>query len=488
MTGTEWLRAVRNGPDGPLVDVAIRDGRVAAVAASYPVAGQAYPPGATVLPGLHDGHVHLTQWAVAGQRVPLATAPSAAVAAELMAAAARERDLAPGQVLTGFGFRDGLWADAPDRELLQRALPDVPAVLISQDLHCCWLSPAALRLIGSDHETGLLREDQAFAAMAALPGPPADRTDAWAMRALADAAARGVTQILDFEFTDTIAVWQRRYARSGGLPVRVRAAIWRPRLDDVVDAGLRTGDPVPGTDGWVTVGPCKVLMDGSLNTRTALCHDPYEGRTGPEAAGMLTSDPDELTETMRSAWLAGISFAVHAIGDRANTLALDCFGRSGAPGRIEHAQLVAPADLRRFARLGVIAGVQPAHLVDDRDVAEHYWHGRTGSAFPFADLLAAGATLEFGSDAPVARLDPWLAIACAVARTDDDRPAWHGEQRVTFEQALRASTGGRVRLSVGDPADMVVVGQDPSQMHPSQLPDIEVLATMVGGRFSYRAG
>ena len=229
-----------------------------------------------------------------------------------------------------------------------------------------------------------------------------------------------------------------------------------------------------------------MLIDGSLNSRTAFCHDPYPGITGDDARGLLTQDPEALSANISRAARHGIRYAVHAIGDRANTLALDCFEKAGVGGRIEHAQLVDADDLPRFARLGVIASVQPSHAVEDRDVADTHWADRIDKAFPYRALADAGATLEMGSDAPVSRLDPWHTIRSAVTRTDDDRPAWHPEQSMTVAEALAASTGGLLHLAVGDPADLILVDGDPADLDPAGLDDIQVLATLVAGRVVHR--
>ena len=146
---------------------------------------------------------------------------------------------------------------------------------------------------------------------------------------------------------------------------------------------------------------------------------------------------------LRRATAAGLDCAVHAIGDRANTLALDAFAATGARGRVEHAQLLGPADLARFAELGLVASVQPEHAVDDRDVADRYWAGRTHRAFAYRSLLDAGAELVLGSDAPVAPLDPWITLAAAVHRSADGRPSWHPEQEIPLDVALAASAGRR---------------------------------------------
>jgi predicted amidohydrolase YtcJ len=484
------LRRVQVGLGGPVRDVLLAGGVVAAMQPTGADADGAEVVdgrGGTLLPGMRDRHVHMSQWAVALQRVDVSAATSAADAVRIAAAADRARTGPAPEVLHGYGFRDGLWQDAPHKDLLEDAFPGRAVALVSNDLHCVWLSPAALTLIGVQHPTGMLREDECFDAVARLPEFGDDAVDAFAIEAARRAAERGVTEILDFEFCDTVATWIRRHRLAGVLPIRVIAAGRRPLLDAAIEAGWHTGDVVPGTDGLVTVGPCKVLMDGSLNTRTALCHHAYPGATNPaDAHGMLTQDPEELTRSIRRAAQSGISFAVHAIGDRANTLALDCFEAAGCGGRIEHAQLVGDEDLPRFGRLGVIAGVQPGHAAEDRDIADALWAGRTGMAFPFAALAKAGATLELGSDAPVSRLDPWHAIASAVTRTIDDRPGWHPEQSLTVPQAVAASTGGRTAPVVGMAADLVLTDSDPSEVPAAELREIGVLATLVGGRFTHR--
>jgi hypothetical protein len=165
-------------------------------------------------------------------------------------------------------------------------------------------------------------------------------------------------------------------------------------------------------------------------------------------------------------------------------MALDALaGVDGA--RVEHAQLLSPGDVARFAELGITVGVQPAHAPDDRDVADRYWPGRTARAFAYADLLKSGTRLEFGSDAPVAPLDPWDGIASAVTRTDDDRPPWHPEQSLPLPAALEASTGGRTTVEVGDLADLVITGRDLRDLPPDELRDMPIVATILGGRVTH---
>jgi predicted amidohydrolase YtcJ len=474
------LRRVRLGLHGRMADVRLAGGTVAEIGSGVP-AGDAQVidgRGGTLLPGLVDAHVHAAQWASSRRRVRLDDAGSAREAVDLVVSAARTQ---PGELVIGGGFRDGLWPDKPHKDLLERALPGRPVALLSNDLHTVWLSPAALTLIGWDHATGVLVEGDCYRATTALPTAPTEQLDRWVLEAAEAAAARGVTAIMDFEYADTVADWTRRLTL-GPTPVRVGCVIARHVLDEAIARGHRTGDPVPGSDGLLTVGPYKLFVDGSLNTRTAYCHDPYPGLA---SHGRLELPPAELVPLMATAHRHGIRPAVHAIGDRATAIALDAFAEVGCPGRIEHAQLVHPDDIARFADLGVTIGIQPAQAPDDRDVADRYWAGRTGRAFPYAELLAAGARLEIGSDAPVSPLDPWDGIASAVARTNDERPSWHPEQAIPLADALRAASGGRADVRVGDPADLVVVAVDPTDLAPHELRDIPVVATLMAGRPTY---
>ncbi|NHB85403.1 amidohydrolase family protein [Tessaracoccus sp. HDW20] len=198
---------------------------------------------------------------------------------------------------------------------------------------------------------------------------------------------------------------------------------------------------------------------------------------------------ERLHALLRRAASAGLDAAVHAIGDRAATLALDAFEATGAHGSVEHAQLLSHADVPRFAALRVTASMQPAHLPDDRDLTDLVWGDRAERAFMARSLLDAGATLALGSDAPVARPDPWLAMAAAVWRSSDDRPGWHQEQAITAREALSASTDGQ-RLRVGARGDVVVVESDPLQPGPAdevagRLRTMRVRSTICGGRLTH---
>ncbi|WCM56700.1 amidohydrolase [Microbacterium sp. EF45047] len=470
------------GSDDP-IDIAIADGRIADIAP----AGALTPGGAVleadgcwVLPGLWDHHVHTVQWALDSQRVPLGGVRSAAEAAAVMAAAAP----LPDGRRVGAGMRDGLWPDRPDLAALDAVTGDVPTYLINADVHSVWLNSAAFRREGfPPAQDGMLREEEAFEISRRLNAADDALADAAVQEAGRRAAARGVTGIVDFDMAWNAEAWRRRCVAGFDLH-HVEFAFYPPGLTRAIDEGLRTGAELPDTGGLVRVGPLKLISDGSLGTRTAACSHAYAD--DPGNTGVLTIAPDELRELLTTATAAGIDVAVHAIGDRAVAAALDAFTCTQARGTIEHAQLVRHADLARFGRLGVVASVQPQHAVDDRDLATRLWRDQDAIGYPLASLFAAGVPVRFGSDAPVAPLDPWLGIAAAVARTGDDRAPWHPEERVPVSTALRASSRhGEAELRPGADADLAVCGRDPRTASAAELRGMPVAATLLGGRLTH---
>jgi len=471
------------------VDVIVSAGTVAAILpAGQGSARQVHDlDGRHVLAGLWDHHVHLTQYALARRRIDLASANSAAAVARLVADAVRDDPPGPGEPVMGFGFRDALWSDAPHRALLDEVCPDIPLALASGDLHCVWLNSAGLALAGAtDHPTGLLREEVVPAVLDAFQRVAVANIDALVLEAVKRLPERGIVGVVELENQRNPEVWPAR-AASAPVRLRIECAVYPDELDWAIAAGLRTGDPLTA-DGLLRMGPLKVITDGSLNTRTAYCDDAYPGLAGAEARGLLLVPPQDLEPILRLAHEHGIFATVHAIGDHANALALDAFAAVGCPGRIEHAQLVRPADFARFAQLGIEASVQPRHAIDDRDVADRHWSGRTDRSFAYASLHTAGARLRLGSDAPVAPLDPWISLQSAALRTADDRASWHPEQEMSVAAGLDASTPSGARVTVGMPADLVVVDNDPRTSPPTELGSTPVHATMIAGSWSWLDG
>jgi predicted amidohydrolase YtcJ len=469
--------------DGP-VDVFLGAGRILDIAptgAMRPVGEVLEADGAWLIPGLWDHHVHALPWALASRRVDLGSARTTREAAAVMAASAPEDGRR-----VGTGFRDALWPDMPSLELLDSVTGGVPTYLINADVHSVWLNTAAFEREGFlPDEFGMLREEAAFEISRRLNAiDPAD-SDRLLATAARRAAARGVVGLVDLDMIWNHDAWARR-AAAGFDAVRVSYGIYPEHLERAVDAGLRTGDAVSAS-GLVRTGPFKVITDGSLGTRTAACSHAYPD--DPRNTGMLTVDHETLVALMTRATGAGIHSAVHAIGDVANSSALDAFAVTGAVGTIEHAQLVAAADIPRFARLGVGASVQPEHAIDDRDVTDTEWAAQTATAYPLRALADAGANLLFGSDAPVSPLDPWAGIAAAIHRTRDGREPWRPEQTLDATRALAASTRGGsldgARIEPGATADLAVVEADPLTASENELRGMGVLATLLDGRLTH---
>ena len=469
--------------------------------------------GRTVVPGLVDAHVHFATWALDQARPALAGCRSEA---EILAAVAdrvvadREAGRADRWLLGG-GWREAVFGDGPPTAaLLDRVTGGRPCALWAHDRHSLWLNGAALRARGLDRDaetpqggvverdahgrpTGILREQAAWAVSLPEETPAAMLDAVAAGQRLAH--ARGVTAVHDFERRGGLAIWQQLDA-DRRLTLRVLASRPAATLDAVLAAELRSGF---GSER-LRIGPIKAFMDGTLGSRTARMLEPYEDVAGEPGLGVEITGRAELEELVRAAAAGGLSVAVHAIGDRANREALDAFAAArdawepaGLRPRIEHAQLLHPDDVGRFAALGVVASMQPSHCPSDRDEADRAWGGRAGLAYAWRALRDAGTILAFGSDAPIEDLDPLAGLHAAVNRSDDGRAPWRPEQALSPLEALEAFTAGpafaagwqgRVgRLAPGLAADLVVLDDDPLTCPPERLAGIGVVATMVAGRW-----
>jgi predicted amidohydrolase YtcJ len=438
--------------------------------------------GRTILPGLADAHVHFRTWAIERARVDLSGARSVREVAERAAAAT-------GDWVIGQGWRAAEAGGEPDAALLDEVCGDRPVALWAHDRHTLALSTRALELTGTASATGVVREHDAWAVP--LPEPTAAEALAAVDAAQAIAHAAGVTQVHDFERHGGLGIWQDLHA-DRLLTLRVSAARAADLLGGVLAAELRTGFG----DDLLQLGAVKAFLDGTLGSRTAHMLEPFaDGGSGLELLAAA-----DFTELVRAAAEGGLQVAVHAIGDAANRVALDAFeatrpawhGRGLRP-RIEHAQLLHPDDVGRFAQLGVIASMQPSHAPSDRDGADAAWGERAAGAYAWRALADAGAALAFGSDAPIEPLQPLQGVHAAVNRTLDGRPPWRAEQALTVAEAVAGFTTGAAyaigrearlgRLSPGYAADLVVLDDDPFTCAPERIASIGVVATMVGGRW-----
>lgn len=476
------LRHVRLVPlDGPAaadpVDVLIEDGLITGIGAV------ARPPGVPVvngdgrwlIPGLWDAHVHLGQWALAGRRLDLSRTSSPEDVLALVAQASRQ-----GRAVVGTGHQAGAWARPVTVAELDAVCAEVPVVLVNSDFHHGWLNTAALDALGLARRDGTVAEAEWFAAYPRLAGLEGSPAAADYRKALVDAAARGVVGLADFEFGAPWTDWAQRWHEGCDL-LRIRWSPYAGQLDSVRAAGLRSGTSLPGADDRLTVGSLKIISDGSLGTRTAWCREPYLVAGG---LGAPSLPEGELAGLLAEGRRIGLSVATHAIGDRAVEVALAAYAATGARGSIEHAQLTTAREITEMSRLGLVASVQPAHLLDDRQMMDQVWADRTDRCFMLRSMLDQGVEVALGSDAPVAPLDPWLAIAAAAHRGQPGDEPWHPEQAVTAAEAIAAATDGR-RVAVGQPGDVALVESDPLASDAAGLRAMHVALTCVAGRIVY---
>ncbi len=459
--------------------------------------------GRCVLPGFNDSHVHFPTWALAQRQVRLEGATSLDEALQRVAAATRE--VLPGSWLRGMGWRAGDWSPPtePTKEALDRVTGDTPTALMARDYHSLWLNSAALARANGDLEaeggvvvrdergepTGVLREECAWHFRDTHVRPTEDELVDASREGVRIAIARGVTAVHDKDgWLGALGVWQR-LREEGSLHLRVWQSLPAEQVDELADLHIRSGFG----DDLVRIGYLKTFMDGTLGSQTARMLD---------GTGVQITSREQLVEIIRRGAQAGLPVAVHAIGDLANREALDAFEETqaewrplGLRHRIEHAQVLAAEDLPRFAQLGVAASVQFSHAPSDRDLADRFWGARTGGAYAYRSLRDSGALLANGSDAPIEELDPWAGICAGVLRTIDEREPWHPEQRLTLEEAVVATTVNPAWLARGEHrrgkllpaflADLVVLDRDPFELDTEQLPEVQVVATMLGGRWTH---
>lgn len=489
------LLDLRTGRPGDPCDILLSGGRIDSIRPSLPRPSTVQAPvidldGRLVIPGLWDEHVHTEQWALASRRVEVSqTASPAEILRTIADHLATLTGPADGEIIQGFGLRASRWPANPSAADLDAVSGRWPVAIVSADLHSTWCNTAALQRLGIPDRPGFLTEADSFAAQIKLAQVPTRSLDMWLDECCRRVAARGVVGIGDMEFSSDVDVWLAR-EQAGRCPMRVQVAVYPDRLDEAIGRGLATGqcaaeEPGSGPESLVAMGPLKIISDGSVSTRSAWCRQPYPGASGPEGSGVDAVPLAELESLIARATRAGIQPAVHAIGDLAVSTVLDAYQHCGVGGRLEHAQLVEDADLPRFAALGVTVSIQPAHLIDDRDVMDQVWGDLNVGSFRFRDMLDAGARLIMGSDAPVSPVDPWLAIRVAVERTGDQRPGWYPGQEITVSEALRASTHGVEAVAPGGRADLVALEDDPFGSHGEELASISSALTVVGGQVSH---
>lgn len=510
--------------------VAVEGDRIAAVGADAAVRPRIGPQtrvidadGRRVIPGLIDCHTHIVEGGLQLERLHLR---DVAGRDEFIAAVAEAvRAKRPGQWVLGGRWSVESWADPqqPLKEWIDPVTGNTPVFLTRMDGHQALVNSAALKLAGVDasgppdpsggeierdsatgEPTGIVKDEAMELVSGHIPPVSPEERDAALLRAMRHANRLGVTGVHDMSEPEDLACFARVRA-AGRATLRIRSFVmaedWSPHYDTVRQFA---------SDDQVTIGGFKGFMDGSLGSRTACMHEPYADAAPDEKypAGLLVAmadPPEKICAQIAEADKRGFQVVVHAIGDRANTLLLDCHELltareqpSDRRHRIEHAQHLTAQGIPRFARLGVIASMQPLHKADDGRYAEEaIGPERAKTSYAYRALLDAGARLCFGSDWPVVTVDPFAGIAAAVTARTLDGQTWLPEQAISLTEALRAYTADAAyagfcedRLGTLEPgklADMVVLDRDPFATPPAELGKVGVVYTIVGGQVVWTA-
>ncbi len=501
--------------------LAVRGERIASVASSAAVrkmAGNARvidANGQMVVPGFIDSHVHFI---LGGFRLSSVQLRDAKTPTEFIARIKAFAASAPaGAWITGGDWDHERWGgELPRRDWIDSVTPNNPVWVNRLDGHMSLANSAALKAAkvsratrdvaggtivrGAGGEpTGVLKDNAKDLVDAAIPAPPAELEDRALDAAMAYVAAQGVTTIHNMGSWGDLAVFERAH-KADRLRTRIYAAVplatWEQLRDTVAARGRG--------DAWLRIGALKGFVDGSLGSHTAAMFEPFTD--APTDTGLFVNTPDDLYRWVSGADKAGLHVMVHAIGDRAIRTQLDIFERVAKENgprdrrfRIEHAQHIAPADVARFAQLGVVASMQPYHAIDDGRWADRViGTERSRTTYAFRSLKESGATLAFGSDWFVAPPTPVEGIYAAVTRrTIDDRNpgGWVPEQKITVEDALRAYTRGGAYASFDDKekgilatgalADFAIIDRDLTRIAPETIRDAHVVLTAIGGKIVY---
>jgi len=507
--------------------VACAAGRIAAVGSAAEVAKWGGPKtrvidlgGRLVLPGFNDSHVHFFSGGANLAGVQLRDAKTQEEFRERIRAFAAK--LPAGRWILGGDWDHENWTPArlPTRQLIDQVSGDHPVFVNRLDGHMSLANSLALKMAGIDRNTpdppggaivrdasgeptGVLKDAAMGAVERVIPAPGGAEIEEAVRAAMRYAAGNGVTSVQDMSASpEVLRAYQRLLAR-GELTVRISGhqplASWK-RLADV-------GILADFGSSFLHIGGLKGFADGSLGSTTALFFEPY--RDAPNTSGLANDEmipESKMAQHIREADRAGLQVAVHAIGDKANHLILDMFeaaekanGARDRRFRIEHAQHLRPDDIPRFARLHVIASMQPYHAIDDGRWAENrIGPERARTTYAFRSLLDSGAVLAFGSDWPVAPMVPIIGIYGAVTRRtlDGKHPGgWVPEQKISVAEAVRAYTSGSAYASFeeglkgtiepGKLADLVVLSRDIFTIDPAGIEDTRVDYTVFDGRVIY---
>jgi predicted amidohydrolase YtcJ len=484
--------------------------------------------GRPVLPGMTDSHVHFLTWAMMRQGLCLSEAAS--MKEVLGQVARRVHTIPPGRWITGWGLDESRWPETrlPARSDLDGVAPAHPVLLRRKDGHLAVVNTCALKIAqvnentpnpeggvidrdGSGRPSGILKEHATDLVEHFISGPTEEEALEAKRQGISVMHSLGVTGVHDMRMwggTDgqlSFRAWEG-LRQEGRLNLRCCMALPGELLEQAITLGLRTGFG----DKSLRIGNLKFFVDGSMGSKTAWMLEPYlHGGVGLSVASL-----DILSKNIARANDAGLAVNIHAIGDRANREISKILEhlenrpvetmssrakRPMAANRIEHLQIIEPEDLARFARLNIIASVQPLHVTDEIAIHEASIGVRCRRAYPFRDMMDSGINVIFGSDCPVSDPNPFWGIHAAVTRRRRDgspEKGWYPEQRVTVSEAVRAYTMGPAlasgrgsesgSITPGKLADLIVLDRDIYRTDPMEIHKTRVDLTLFDGRIVFQ--
>ena len=474
--------------------------------------------GAFVVPGFIDNHTHLMAGGFQLAQVKLRYAQDRDQFVETLKQFAEK--VPSGRWITGGRWDHENWGgELPRKEWIDNAVGDHPVFVSRLDGHMGLANSIALKMAGISAETpdpdggsiikddltgeptGILKDEAMTFVFDLIPDPSVEESDEAFDRAMEHILALGVTQVQDMSSWSDFETYLRAQKR-GALRARIHTFIY----DWDWELLKSQNDAIIKGDDWLSIAGVKLFVDGSLGSSTAWFYDPY--LHDPSTSGLMVTDTAYTRQIIFEVEEAGLQMAIHAIGDRANDWALDAYadvvkkyGNRDRRFRIEHAQHLTQNALNRFAELGVIASMQPPHLIDDGRWAEkRIGNDVLAGTYAIRTLLDSGARVTFGSDWTVAPIAPLFGIyAAATRRTLDNKhpDGWLLEQKISVEEALRCYTANNAwgvfsedslgTIEQGKLADFVVLSQDLLDIDPVNIRDVNVLRTVVSGKEQYNS-
>lgn len=481
--------------------------------------------GHTVVPGLTDSHNHLI--GVGQREMTLNLEGTTSLEDFLTKVKARVDTAKRGEWITGRGWIETFWKPPvfPTRQQLDRVAPNNPVVFRRADGHASVVNSAALKIAGIERSSpnpfggeiskdkagepnGMLLDSAQGLVTKHIPQTTAADVEQAVLLGVKRETELGWCQVQDAGGSyDEVALYRKLY-EAGKIKLRIYKAVYGPTKDS--QRLLREGASVGANDNHLTVRTIKVVLDGALGSRGAALLEPYSDK--PDTSGFLTQKEEELLPMLEEALRQGIQVETHAIGDRANRTILDLYEKAMASvppeqrkireprWRVEHAQIVNPVDIPRFARLGVIPSMQPSHAIGDL----HFAPSRLGikrleGAYAWQSFIKSGVIVPGGSDAPVERGEPMIEFYAAVARKDQkgfSGEGWHPEQAVSREQALKMFTIWpataafeeklKGSIEVGKLADLTVFSADIMKIPEMEILKTQCLMTVIGGEIVYQ--